>query len=97
VCLHAVLVARVCCHQRARFNPLMPPAGGLGSITRLSLRQDQQLRYGPSFKELHMELQPQTPQRLYVQIKPEGQDRWRVPDSIVSRCVAESSPCLPQQ
>jgi hypothetical protein len=51
------------------------------------LVQEQQLQYGPSFKQLDVLVQPQTADRLYVKIAPEGQQRWTVPEYIVPRYV----------
>lgn len=66
---------------------------GLGFTSRLSLTNDQQLKYGPSFKDLRVTVQPQTAERLCVKITPEVQQqqdkqqqaRWVVPESIVPR------------
>jgi hypothetical protein len=60
-------------------------AGALGFSSKLTLSKDQQLQYGPSFKQLDVLVQPQTADRLYVKIAPEGQQRWTVPESIVPR------------
>lgn len=65
-------------------------AGGLSYTSTVSLSNDQQLQYGPSFKELEVLVQPQTAQTLHVNIAPKGQQRWRVPESIVPRCVCVS-------
>lgn len=64
-------------------------AGGLGFSTQLALSRDQQLQYGPSFKQLDVLVQPQTAERLYVKIAPpqrqQQQQRWTVPEYIVPR------------
>jgi hypothetical protein len=60
-------------------------AGALGFSSKLNLSKDQQLQYGPSFKQLDVLVQPQTADRLYVKIAPEGQQRWTVPESITPR------------
>lgn len=61
--------------------------GGLEFSTQLALSHDQQLQYGPSFKQLDVLVQPQTAERLYVKIAPQGQQqqRWTVPEYIVPR------------
>lgn len=64
--------------------------GGLGFATQLALSRDQQLQYGPSFKQLDVLVQPQTADRLYVKIAPpqeqqQQQQRWTVPEYVVPR------------
>lgn len=76
-------------------QPPMQSLHALGdfSITaRLSLGQDQKLQYGPSFPQLDVLVQPQTAERLFVKITPEGEKRWTVPESIVPRCVLLGCP-----
>jgi hypothetical protein len=51
----------------------------------VKLSADQKTELGPSFQQLLVSVRPQTVQRLLLTIAPEGEKRWRVPDSILPR------------
>ena len=75
------------CSPRSQYCTAMlcTTTGSLGFRSKVVLSSDQQLQYGPSFRQLDVLVQPQTADRLYVKIAPEGQQRWTVPESIVPR------------
>lgn len=60
-------------------------AGGLAYTTQVSLSSDALQEYGSSFRQLSVEVTPETAHRLRVRIQPVGQQRWEVPESIVPR------------
>ncbi|KAF6262828.1 glycosyl hydrolases family 31-domain-containing protein [Scenedesmus sp. NREL 46B-D3] len=62
-----------------------PSAGGLAYTTQVSLSSDALQEYGSSFRQLSVEVTPETAHRLRVRIQPVGQQRWEVPESIVPR------------
>jgi hypothetical protein len=47
--------------------------------------------YGDSFKQLTVQVIPETPSRLHVKISPAGQQRWEVPERVVPRFVLLSA------
>lgn len=54
-------------------------------VLQLSLTDDKLSQYGASFNDLTIEVTPETESRLHVKVKPTGQQRWEVPESIVPR------------
>jgi hypothetical protein len=60
-------------------------ADGLAYSAQLELSQDTLHQYGPSFKQLTVQVTPETPSRLRVKVSPTGVQRWEVPQSIVQR------------
>ncbi|KAF8062770.1 Alpha-glucosidase [Scenedesmus sp. PABB004] len=60
-------------------------ASALGAASQLRLATEQLPAYGPSFKDLTVEVMPESAARLHVKIAPTGQRRWEVPESIIKR------------
>ncbi|KAF8062771.1 Alpha-glucosidase [Scenedesmus sp. PABB004] len=60
-------------------------AAALGAVSQLRLATEQLPAYGPSFKDLTVEVTPESAARLHVKIAPTGQRRWEVPESIIKR------------
>lgn len=59
--------------------------GGLKSTVQLSLGSELLQQYGKSFRDLSVEVIPETASRLRVKVSPTGTPRWEVPQSIVPR------------
>jgi hypothetical protein len=73
-------------------------AGDLGYTAAAVLSEEQLPQYGRSFRQLQVEVTPETASRLHIKIKPKGVTRWEVPEYIVQRYVAlagESAFLLP--
>lgn len=52
----------------------------------LTLVTEHLPEYGDSFKQLTVQVSPETPYRLHVKISPAGeQGRWEVPQKVVPR------------
>lgn len=54
-------------------------------VLQVSLKDDKLSQYGASFDDLTIEVTPETESRLHVKVKPAGEQRWEVPESIVPR------------
>jgi hypothetical protein len=65
--------------------------GPLQSEIDLALVNEHLPEYGDSFKQLTVQVMPETPTRLHVKISPAGQQRWEVPEKVVPRCVEPSN------
>lgn len=67
-------------------------AGGLAQTAQISLDNEFEAGYGPSFRQLSVDITPETASRLHVKIKPVGQQRWEVPETMVPRYARFASP-----
>jgi hypothetical protein len=65
--------------------PFLLAQDGLACSAQLDLQKDVLHQYGPSFKQLTLQVTPETPSRLHVKVSPTGMKRWEVPASIVQR------------
>lgn len=70
-------------------------AGPLQSEIDLTLVTEHLPEYGDSFKQLTVQVTPETPNRLHVKIAPAGEQRWEVPETVVPRYFSIGVP--PQQ
>lgn len=60
-------------------------AGSLAYTAQAVLSEEQLPEYGRSFRQLEVEVTPETASRLHIKIKPKGVTRWEVPEYIVTR------------
>lgn len=64
---------------------LLLTAGGLGYTAAAVLAEEQLPEYGRSFRQLQVEVTPETASRLHIKVKPKGAPRYEVPEFIVQR------------
>lgn len=59
--------------------------GTLGYTAQAVLAEEQLPQYGRSFRQLLVEVTPETASRLHIKVSPKGVKRWEVPEFIVQR------------
>lgn len=69
----------------SRFVSVCMTAGSLAYTAQAVLAEEQLPELGRSFRQLNVEVTPETPSRLHIKIKPKGVARWEVPEYIVAR------------
>lgn len=65
--------------------PYVCISGTLGYTAQAVLAEEQLPQYGRSFRQLLVDVTPETATRLHIKVSPKGATRWEVPEFIVQR------------